>query len=119
MFTAIIGILLGNFLIATLFAPSLKRLRDVLDKLTQIRLPFESVWALLGDQPDEAALLRARNAATSAFNLYFREYSMAFSAFKRLGYVFLSAVVVLGCAAAWQTAFPTKVRLALMATSTG
>ncbi len=112
MLTAIVGILLGNFLIATLFAPSLKRLRDVLDKFAQIQLPFESIWPLLEEQPgDDATRRRAAEKATSEFNLYFREYCIAFDPFKRLGYVFVGAILVLVCAVVWQSAIALRIRL--------
>jgi len=42
MLTAIVGILLGNLLIATLFAPSLQKLREILGKFADIRLPHQS-----------------------------------------------------------------------------
>lgn len=99
MLTAIVGILLGNFLIGILFAPAVARARSVLDRFSEIHLPFKSIWADLADAQDRSRQLEEytldRLKAVEDFNLCFRQYCIAFKSFQRVGTIFLVAVTVL------------------------
>lgn len=115
--TAVVGVLLGNFLIGTLFAPALSRLRGILDKFARIELPFRDVWDpdAIGNQD----LVDRRDRAASSFNLYFREYLVSFQAFKRLGNIFLALIVLLFVVVAWQLPVFWAWRVVLMVVSVG
>ena len=103
MLPAIVGILLGNFLIGTLFAPTLTRLRNIIDKFAGIELPFKSSLVRLGlAQADDATRRQAEEKAMSEFSLYYREYVIAFAHFKELASVFLGALLVLISVSLWQ-----------------
>lgn len=112
MLTAIVGILLGNFLIGTLFAPALLELRRVLTSFSEIELPFESI---LGERvpPDERRV--AQKTATRQFNRSYREYMIAFNAFKKLGLVFVVAIVLLACVVVWEARLSVPTRVCVMA----
>ena len=99
MLTAIVGILLGNFLIGTLFAPTLQELRRVLRTFSEIALPFETI---LGERVPLEERREARKAAARQFSQSYREYTIAFNAFRRLGVVFVVAILVLACLVVWQ-----------------
>jgi hypothetical protein len=70
MLTAIVGILLGNLLIATLFAPALQRLREILRSFANIqlfhRIPF-------GERLSFNRVREIQKKAASDFNRLFRE----------------------------------------------
>jgi hypothetical protein len=100
MLTAIVGILLGNLLVATLFAPALKELREILVKFDDISLPFRPLFAL--QQIPQADRQKAQDKATLEFNRLFRQYAMSFNAFRKVGLVFLGSIVVLAVPVAWQ-----------------
>ena len=102
MLTAIVGILLGNLLIATLFAPALRRLQQILDKFADIELPHISRWQI-GQQMTSEEYRKAEDSAVANFNRLFREYSMAFNSFKKVAGVFVSAILILACVVVWQT----------------
>lgn len=106
MLAAIVGILLGNLLIANLFAPTLQRLRDILPKFAEIELPHRSVWSD-EEKLTPAEYRRAQETAAEKFNLLFREYAMTFAAFKKVGGVFAASVLLLACVVAWQ--FPVHI----------
>lgn len=112
MLTAIVGILLGNLLIANLFAPALQRLRDILSKFSSIELPHKTSWA---DEERLTAEQRRRleEKAVDEFNLLFREYEMSFKAFQRIGAVFIASIVVLASAVVWQLPLMMKTRLVI------
>lgn len=114
MLTAVVGVLLGNLLIATLFAPALQKLREILAQFAEIELPYESSWPG-AERMTDAQRRRAEQAAARDFNRLFREYTMSFGAFKRVGLVFVAAITVLACVVAWQITASTLMRLALMA----
>jgi len=110
MLTAIVGILLGNLLIATLFAPALQKLREILSKFADIQLPHGSAW------PGEERMTfkqrhEAEETAARDFNLLYREYQMSFNAFKRVGAVFVAAIIILACVVAWQMTSSIRMRL--------
>jgi hypothetical protein len=105
MLTAIVGILFGNLLIATLFAPALHNLREILTKFADIKLPYRE---LFGAQPTAAERQQARAQAASEFSRLFREYAMAFAAFRKVGGVFVFATIILACAVAWQLSTDAK-----------
>jgi hypothetical protein len=113
MLTAIVGILLGNVLIATLFAPALQKLREILGKFGSIELPYRSVLPGAGRISTEE-WYRAEDAATRAFNRLFREYVMSFNAFKKVGAVFFTVIIILACVVAWQLPLNICIRLLLM-----
>ena len=94
MLTAIVGILLGNLLVATLFAPALKELREILVKFDGISLPFRPLFAL--QQIPQADRQKAQDKATLEFNRLFRQYAMSFNAFRKVGLIFLGSIVVPG-----------------------
>jgi hypothetical protein len=116
MLTAIVGILLGNLLIAILFAPALQRLRDILSKFASIELPHDSSW------PDERTLNadqrhRLEEKAVDEFNRLFREYEISFKAFQKIGAVFVASIVILACAVVWQLSLTVIARLIVGVTS--
>ena len=94
MLTALAGILLGNLLIATLFGPALKELRQILMKFERIALPYRPLF----DDKNASATDRqdAAEKAATKFNVLFRQYSMSFGAFKKVGLVFTAGIVGLG-----------------------
>jgi hypothetical protein len=100
MLTAIVGILLGNLLIATLFAPALRELRGVLGSFEDIQLPHRAWFG--ARQMSAAQRLEAKETAASDFNRLFRKYTMSFNAFRKVGVVFIIAIVILACSVAWQ-----------------
>ena len=116
MLTAIVGILLGNLLIATLFAPALRRLRDILDKFASIELPYHN---LLGEGLTGEQFRQAEAAAGEKFSTLFREYNMSYQAFRKIAAVFVIAIIVLACAVAWQTPLHLAMRFLIMLLSTG
>jgi hypothetical protein len=44
MLTAIVGILFGNLLVATLFAPASNNLHKILTKFADIKLPYRELF---------------------------------------------------------------------------
>lgn len=116
MLTAIVGILLGNLLIANLFAPALQRLREILGRFASIELPYESYWP----EEDISTLEQRRRmeeTAVNEFNKLFREYEISFKAFKKIGFVFVFAIVLLACAVVWQTPLGRGARVLIMPVS--
>lgn len=110
MLTAVVGILLGNLLIANLFAPALQRLRDILAKFACIELPHESLWPD-EPQPNQEQRRRTEEAAVNEFNRLFREYEMSFKAFKKIGTVFVASIIILAGVVVWQTPLTLKMRV--------
>jgi hypothetical protein len=116
MLTAIVGILLGNVLITTMFAPALQRLREIIGRVADIQLPFRN--SLLGAPPlsaEQRGLLE--ETTTNDFNRFFREYVMSFNAFKKVGVVFVTAIIILACVVAWGMPMPIESRLMWMVLS--
>jgi hypothetical protein len=105
MLTAIVGILFGNLLVATLFAPALSNLHRILTKFADIKLPHRE---LFGAQQTAAERQQTRAQAAGEFSRLFREYAMSFAAFKRVGGVFVVAIIILACAVAWQLSCGVK-----------
>lgn len=116
MLTAIVGILLGNLLIANLFAPALQRLRDILSKFAAIELPHESLWPD-DERPTREQRRRLEEKAVDDFNQLFREYEMSFKAFQKIGAVFVASIVVLACAVVWQLPLMATTRLLIAVSS--
>lgn len=116
MLTAIVGILLGNLLIAILFAPALQRLRDILSKFASIELPHDPSWP---DERIQSADERHRleEKAVDEFNRLFREYEISFKAFQKVGAVFVASIVILACAVIWQLPLTIIARLVISVTS--
>ncbi len=114
MLTAIVGILLGNLLIATLFAPSLQELRGILKGFAAIELPYKSAWPGAKQMTAEQRQ-NAKERAVGDFNRLFREYSMSFNAFKKVGTVFVTAIIILACAVVWPMHVSVRMRLLFMA----
>jgi hypothetical protein len=56
MLTAIVGILFGNLLVATPFAPALNNVHQILTKFADIKLPYRE---LFGAQQTAAELQQA------------------------------------------------------------
>lgn len=101
MLTAIVGILLGNLLIATLFAPAIQNLREILNRFANIQLPARNTLPGAKQMTSEERN-NAEETATREFNHLFREYVISFNAFKKVGSIFVSAITVLACVVAWQ-----------------
>lgn len=118
MLTAIVGILIGNLLIGVLFAPALQELRKILQQFSTIELPFEYIWPgaaeMTAQQRHEAEELAARK-----FGRLFREYTISFSAFRKIGFLFVGAIIVLAGAVVWQTALGIALRIFLSVPSVG
>lgn len=114
MLTAIVGILLGNLLIATFFAPALARLRDILDKFASIELPHNNPFEeeLTAEQRH-----RAEKIAQAEFNKLFREYVISYQVFRKIAIVFVIAIILLACAVVWQTPLDLTLRLLVMGVS--
>jgi hypothetical protein len=109
MLTAIVGILLGNLLIATIFAPALQELRKILGKFEAIRLPYRPIFG--GEKLPAEERAAAKDAAAADFNRYFREYAMSFNAFKKVAAVFLIAILILALSAIWQLSKTVESRM--------
>lgn len=114
MLTIIVGILLGNVLVAILFAPSLQKLRDLMGKFSGIQLPYRPMWS---DAKQLTATQRhdAVDVAVREFNRLFREYVIAFNTFKKVGAVLVVSIVALVCAIAWNMPWGFRPRLIAMA----
>src|SRR5690349_12965570 len=111
MLTAIVAILLGNLLVGTIFAPALQALREILRKFADITLPYDSPWQDERIGPDER---RSREKeAIGTFNRLFREYSMSFNTFKKVGGVFFTTIFILAFAVIWQVSLSTELRILL------
>ena len=110
MLTAIVGILLGNLLIATLFAPALHTLRQILGEFANIELPFDDAFLTERKASPQQRQVVEQKAAKE-FNRLFREYTMSFEVFKKVGMVFVAAIIILACVVAWQMSSTLYVRL--------
>lgn len=118
MLSVIVGILLGNLLIGVLFAPALQELRKILRGFSTIQLPYVSV-SPGADQMSPQQRYDAEAVATREFNRLFREYTISFAAFKKLGLLFLAAVIVLADTVAWRTPLEIKFRVPLLVSLVG
>lgn len=111
MTAALVGVLIGNFLIGTLFAPSLRKLRDIFDSFGRI----EIAYGLRGGDPNrhQRDFVGDQERVVEQFNGSFRNYMIAYGSFKRLGLVFCSALILLGCSVVWQTHYGLERKLVM------
>src|SRR5579863_4214653 len=103
MLGGLVGAVIGNLLIGTLFAPSLRRLRDAFEKFGLVDFPFEY------DRGDEwgrrERFRQAQDAASLKFNYCLRDYAIAFGRCKRIGLVFCASLILLEMVAIWGVPF--------------
>jgi hypothetical protein len=118
MLTAIVGILLGNLLVAALFVPALRELQGILKGFSAIELPHRNVWPSAKNMTGEQ-LYEAKERAATEFNRLFREYSISFGTFKKVGTVFVAATIVLACVVIWQLHASAQLRVLLVALLVG
>jgi hypothetical protein len=113
MLAVIVGILLGNVLIVTVLGPALQKLRELLLGFSRITLPFKPLW-VAGKVMSDHERREAAEIARRDFNRLFRDYVIAFGAFKKVGTVFVGSIAVLVCAIAWNMPWAMRARLLTM-----
>ena len=57
---------------------------------------------------------KANEVAAREFNRLFREYTISFAAFKKLGFVFVAAIILLVGTVVWQTPLTVGPRVAFL-----
>ena len=98
MFSAIVSILIGNFLIGLIFKPALDHLREIREKLLSVVVPLDEVHhrSFRLRRPWNAEEFeKADEASRHEINEILRKYTLAYRSFKRIGIVFLVALLVL------------------------
>jgi|SRR6267154_576188 len=98
MLPAIISILIGNFLIGLIFKPALDHLRTIREELLSVVIPLDEIHArsFRLRRPWNAEKFEEEDAAARhAINEIFRKYTLAYGSFKRIGMVFLIALLLL------------------------
>jgi hypothetical protein len=98
MLPAIISILIGNFLIGLIFKPALDHLREIREELLSVVIPLDEIHArsFRLRRPWRAEEFEeADHAARHKINEIFRTYTLAYGSFKRIGIVFLIALLLL------------------------
>lgn len=90
IFTTILSIFIGSFLVGAIFVPALQKLREGLIHFSNLSLPFEDPWEIfnvestMSDQEKEAK----RKAAVEAYNRLYREYVIHYRAFIKIAKAF-------------------------------
>lgn len=94
---AIISVLIGNFLIGLLLKPALKRLSEIREELLSVVIPLDEVhMRLFRSKPwDAEKLSEAEETARHALNEILRKYTLTYHSFKRIGILFLFALLLL------------------------
>jgi hypothetical protein len=97
MLSALISIFFGNFLIGVIFRPALDRLSKIQEEFLSIKIPSRDPLLRLRD-PVLGAPQRHEEEASARrrFDETFRKYRLAYSPFRRISYVFLLAIILLG-----------------------
>lgn len=98
MLPAIVSILIGNFLIGLIFKPALDHLREIREKLLSVVVPLDEVHHRsfrLRHPWNAEEFERADEASRHEINEILRKYTLAYRSFKRIGIVFLVALLVL------------------------
>src|SRR5579859_2045588 len=98
MFSAIVSILIGNFLIGLIFKPAVDHLREIREKLLSVVVPLDEAHhhSFGSRKPWNAdEFEKADEASRHAINEIFRKYTLAYHSFRRIGIVFLVALLVL------------------------
>lgn len=97
MLSAIVSILIGNFLIGLLFKPALEHLQRIREDLLLVVIPVDDApMRSFGSRPwDSETLRKAHEAARHAINEILRKYTLAYEPFKRIGLVFVVAILLL------------------------
>jgi hypothetical protein len=98
MFSAIVSILIGNFLIGLIFKPALDHLREIREKLLSVVIPLDEAHHRsfrLREPWNAEAFEKADEASRHEINEILRKYTLAYGSFKRIGIVFLGALLVL------------------------
>ena len=98
MFSAIVSILIGNFLIGLIFKPALDHLREIREKLLSVVVPLDEVHHRsfrLRVPWNAEEFEEADEASRHEINEILRKYTLAYRSFKRIGIVFLVALLVL------------------------
>jgi hypothetical protein len=117
---AVITVLIGNFLIGLLFKPALDRLTEIRDGLLSIVLPPDRYTRSFRSQPWNAEKFEEENeAARHAVSEIIRKYSLAYRSFRRIGIVFLIALLALVNLTVSMTTFNVWMKLFLGLLMTG
>ena len=115
MLSALITILIGNVILGSLVKPLLDQLRDTRDELKSITLPITNpLWVSFN--PRKLAPGEVQNdwdKARYELNEIYRKYSLAYRPFKKMGLIFLIALVLLANAAIGATSFGLEAKITL------
>lgn len=92
MLSAIVSILIGNFLIGLIFKPALDHLREIREKLLSVVVPLDEVHHRsfrLRKPWNAEEFEKADEASRHEINEILRKYTLAYHAFRRIGIVFV------------------------------
>jgi len=97
LLSAIISVLIGNFLIGLLFKPALEYLQKIREQLLSIVVPMDDVRMGLSRVRalDAEKLEEEETVALRMINETFRKYILAYGSFKRVAFTFLLVLLLL------------------------
>jgi hypothetical protein len=98
LLSAIVSVLIGNFLIGLIFKPAVDHLREIREKLLSVVVPLDEVnyrSFRLAKPWNAEEFEKADEASRHEINEILRKYTLAYHSFKRIGTVFLVALLVL------------------------
>jgi len=98
MLTAIISVFIGNFLVGVIFKPSLERLWSIRGELLDLKFPTSSPLREILGRPrmDRIELGQRQDDVRRQVNEIFRKYRLAYNSFRKIGWIFLGAVLLMG-----------------------
>lgn len=108
MLTAIVSVFVGNFLVGVIFKPSLERLWAIRAELLNLKFPTTGPpREILGKaRIDTNKLEEVQDDVRRQVNEIFREYRLAYSSFRKIGWIFLVSVFLMGLLAIWSATLP-------------
>jgi hypothetical protein len=118
MLTAIISVFIGNFLVGVIFKPSLERLWSIRAELLDLKFPTTGPLREILGKPriDADELEKVQSNVRRQVNEIFREYRLAFSSFRKVGWIFLFALFLMSLLAIWSAALPLSTFVAACVT---
>jgi hypothetical protein len=103
MLPAIVSIFIGNFLIGVVFKPAYDRLRSIRERILSVTVPapVNDVFArmLLDEENPPERRRQQLKSAVRELNAILRQYQLEYASFKKIGQVFLVALILLANAA--------------------
>jgi hypothetical protein len=95
--SAIISVLIGNFLIGLLFKPALEYLQKIREQLLSIAVPMDDVYlrSFRAKPWNAEKFEEEETAARRSINETLRKYMLAYGSFKRVAFTFLLVLLLL------------------------